>query len=125
MPFDFTSKPPTGPAFNPIAGIKGAMGNLAMMPPPAPPSTTPTTILKSKNKEINIFKLFPKLPAGPVTLARTIYSSKLLSRDFEIEEFKKMSEELEKSTRSEGSKRGASIMSKCKLEIEKYANEKK
>ena len=96
MPFDFTTKT-SNPVLNQVTGIpgiKGAIGNTMLIPPPAPPSTTPTTVLKSKNKEINIFKLFPKLPPGPVTIARTIYSSKFLDKDFEINEFRNMCEEL-------------------------------
>ena len=67
---------------NSVPGIPGMKGNIGMIPPPAPPSATPNPVLKSKNKEVNIFKLFPKLPPGPVTLARTIYSSKYLDRQF-------------------------------------------
>ena len=56
--------------------------NVSIQPPTVTP-TTSTLVSKSKTKEYHIFKLFPKLPPGPVNFARTIYSSALLTPGFE------------------------------------------
>lgn len=60
-----------------------------MPPPPVAPQTTSTApVPKAKSKEINLFKLMPKLPYGPLTLARTIFMSDLIEPEVFHKELK-------------------------------------
>lgn len=90
MPFALPAVAPIVP--NPIGQLRTGGG--IVLPPPPPVVQTSTPSSKPKTKEYHIFKLLPKLPIGCVTIARTPYSSRLFSSNFEKKLLTELSDEL-------------------------------